>query len=114
MVMSDVHNDNTINMFAENNIIVKPAVMYKTVATKWPENEPFDYDLIVFFTPTGVASIRKNFPDWQQGETAIGCFGQNTLAAAKEAGLNVQVAAPTPECPSITTAIERYLEQQLS
>ncbi len=105
MVMSDVHNDNTINMFAENNIIVKPAVMYKTVATKWPENEPFDYDMIVLFTPTGVASIRKNFPDWVQGETVIGCFGQNTLAAAKEAGLSVQVAAPTPDCTSVTLSL---------
>ncbi len=112
--MSDVHNDNTINMFAEHNITIKPAVMYKTVATKWPENEPFDYDMIILFTPTGVASVRKNFPEWQQGETVIGCFGQNTITAAKEAGMNVDICAPTPECPSITTAIERYLEQHLS
>ena len=114
MVMSDVHNDNTIKMFAEHNITIKPAVMYKTVATQWPQNEPFDYDMIILFTPTGVASIRKNFPEWQQGDTAIGCFGQNTIAAAKEAGLKVDIFAPTPECPSITTAIEQYLEQQLS
>ena len=114
MVMSDVHNDNTINMFAEHNITIKPAVMYKTVAAEWPQNEPFDYDMVVLFTPTGVASIKTNFPNWQQGETVIGCFGQNTVAAANEAGLKVNVKAPTPECTSITTAIERYLEQQLS
>ena len=114
MVMSDVHNDNTINMFAEHNITIKPAVMYKTVAAEWPKDLPFDYNMVVLFTPTGVSSIHTNFPEWQQGDTVIGCFGQNTVAAAKEAGLQVNISAPTPECPSITTAIERYLEQQLS
>ena len=114
MVMSDVHNDNTINMFAEHNITIKPAVMYKTVAAEWPKDLPFDYDMVVLFTPTGVASIHTNFPNWQQGDTVIGCFGQNTVTAAKEAGLQINISAPTPECPSITTAIERYLEQQLA
>ncbi len=114
MVMSDVHNDTAINMFARHNITVKPAVMYRTVATQWPADKPFEYDMLVLFTPTGVASVRKNFPDWKQGKTLIACFGQNTVAAAEEEGLRVDIKAPTPGVPSITIAIEQYLEQHLS
>jgi len=112
MVMSDVHNDDTINMFAENNIVVKPAIMYRTVAAEWPADKPFNYDMIVLFTPSGVAALKKNFPDWEQGDTVIACFGANTLLAAKESGWRVDIQAPTPECPSITTAIRKYLESQ--
>lgn len=114
MVMSDVHNDNTINMFAGHNIEIKPAVMYRTVASIWPEDKPFDYDMIALFTPTGVASIHRNFPNWEQGDTLLACFGLNTISAAQEAGLRVDIKAPTPEFPSITAAIEKYLEQHLS
>ncbi len=114
MIMSDIHNDNTINMFAGHKITIQPAVMYRTVATEWPKDKPFNYDMLVLFTPTGVASIHKNFPDWTQGDTLLACFGQNTVAAAEEDGLRVDIKAPTPECPGITTAIERYLEEHLS
>ena len=112
MVMSDVHNDDAINMFAENKISVQPAVMYRTVASKWPEDKLFNYDMVVLFTPSGVAALKKNFPDWEQGDTVIACFGANTHAALKEAGFRVDISAPSPECPSITTAIKRYLEAQ--
>ena len=112
MVMSDVHNDETINMFAENKVVVKPCILYRTVATQWPEDKPFDYDMIVLFTPSGVAALRKNFPDWEQGDTVIAAFGANTVAALEEAGLRVDIKAPSPKYPSITTAIKDYLEQQ--
>ena len=112
MVMSDVHNEETLNMFAENNIVVKPAIMYRTVATEWPKDKSFDYDMIVLFPPSGVAALRKNFPDWEQGDTVIAAFGANTVAALEEAGLRVDIKAPSPKYPSITTAIKDYLEQQ--
>lgn len=112
MVMSDVHNEETLNMFAENNIVVKPAIMYRTVATEWPKDKSFDYDMIVLFTPSGVAALRKNFPDWKQGDIVIAAFGANTVAALEEAGLRVDIKAPSPKYPSITTAIKDYLEQQ--
>ena len=114
MVSSDVHNDSVINMLAENGITVKPAIMYRTVSSEWPKDKPFDYGMIVLFTPTGVASVRKNFPDWKQGKTLVACFGQKTIAAAEEANWRVDIKAPTSEFPSITTAIEHYLEHHLS
>lgn len=112
MVMADVHNNDDINMFAKHKVIVKPAVMYRTVATDWPADKPFNYDMIVLFTPAGVASLKKNFPDWQQGDTVMACFGANTAAALEENGYRIDIKAPTPECPSITTAIKNFLEEQ--
>ena len=110
MIVSDVHNEETMNMFAENNIKVQPAIMYRTVPIEWDENKPFDYDMIVLFTPSGVSALKKNFPNWEQGDTVIACFGANTLAAVEENGWRADIKAPTPECPSITTAIKQYLE----
>lgn len=112
MVMSDIHNDSVINMLAQNNIHVKPAIMYRTVAAEWPQEKSFNYDMIVLFTPAGVAALKKNFPDWKQGDTIIACFGANTIAAIEEQGWRADIQAPTPECPSITTAIKKYLEAQ--
>jgi uroporphyrinogen-III synthase len=97
-------------MFAENDVLVKPAIMYRTVAAEWPENKPFDYDMVVLFTPSGVAALRKNFPDWEQGETVIACFGANTALALEEAGFRVDIKAPSEKYQSITTAIKDYLE----
>lgn len=112
MVMSDVHNEETLNMFAENNIVVKPAIMYRTVATEWPKDKPFDYDMIVLFTPSGVAALKKNFPNWEQGDTVIAAFGANTVAALETAGFQVAIKAPTSKYASITTAIKDFLDAQ--
>jgi uroporphyrinogen-III synthase len=112
MVMSDVHNEETLNMFAENNIVVKPAIMYRTVASQWPEDKPFDYDMIVLFTPSGVGALRKNFPNWEQGDTVIAAFGANTIASLEEAGFRVDIKTPSPTYPSITAAIKDLLEEQ--
>ncbi len=114
MVVSDVHNEDTLNMFAANNIVVKPAVMYRTVAREWPADKSFDYDMIVLFTPSGVAALRKNFPTWEQGDTVIACFGANTAAALEEAGFRVDIKAPSAKYPSITTALKDFLEEQNS
>lgn len=112
MVGSDVYNESTVKMFEENNVHVKPAVMYRTVATEWPSEKPFDYDMIVLFTPSGVIALKKNFPEWEQGDTIIACLGLNTAAALEEAGYRVDIKAPTEKCPSITTAIKNFLETQ--
>ncbi len=110
MVMSDVSNDDTIRMFAEHDINIQPAVVYRTVATEWPKDEPFDYDMVALFTPSGVGSILQNFPNFQQGNILFACFGANTIQAAETAGIRVDIKAPTPECPSIAAAIAKYLE----
>lgn len=111
MVMSDVHNDDVINMFASNNIEIRPAVMYRTVPSEWPKDLPFDYDMVVLFTSTGVASLKQNFPDLKQGDKVIACFGQSTASALQEIGLTPDLQAPSPQYPSITSALRDYLEK---
>lgn len=111
MVMSETASTEVIDMFASHGVEIQPAVMYRTVEVEWPKNKPFDYRMLVLFTPIAVQAIRKNFPDWKQNDTVIACFGQNTVQAAEEAGWNVQVKAPSPEYPSITAAIDAYLSK---
>ena len=111
MVMSDVHNDDVLNMFASHNIQVKPAVMYRTVPIEWPKEEPFDYDMVVLFTPSGVTSLRRNFPYLKPGDILIAAFGQTTIAALNENGFPPDIQAPAPGVPGIAMAIRHYLEQ---
>lgn len=110
MVMSDVHNDDDINMFASHKITVRPAVMYRTVPVEWPADKPFDYDMIVLFTPSGVHALKKNFPTFDFSKTIMAGFGKSTIAAMEEAGWTVTIKTPSPEFPSITAAIENYLQ----
>ena len=67
------------------------------------------YDVLVFYSPSGIESLFKNFPDFVQGETHIATFGPTTAKAAEEANLRVNIAAPTPKAPSMTMAIEHYI-----
>jgi len=67
------------------------------------------YDIICFFTPSGVKSLFENLPDFRQNGTKIGAFGSNTSRAVEEAGLHLDIKAPEPEAPSMVAALERYL-----
>ena len=99
-------------MFAENNIEVPPAIMYRTVTTPWPKEQPFDYDMIALFTPAGVKALCENFPDWKQGETLIAAFGEGTIRALEQAGYRVDITAGA-NCPfaSLPMAIADYLDK---
>ncbi len=111
IVLSDVHNDDVINLFAKKGLVLTPAIMYRTVPVRWPETEPFDHDMVVLFTPMGVSALKKNFPTLKQGDKVFACFGANTAAALEEVGIKPDVVAPSPQFPGITSAIKYYLEQ---
>jgi uroporphyrinogen-III synthase len=68
--------------------------------------------MLVFFSPSGVDSLKKNFPNFEQGEIAIATFGPTTAKAAKEAGLRIDIEAPTEKYPSMTGAILHYLNEK--
>ena len=86
--------------------------MYRTVSNDFTKEESFDYDMLIFFSPAGIASLQKNFPDFKQGDIKIGSFGKATAQTVKDAGLRLDVEAPTPEAPSMTSALELYLKKQ--
>ncbi len=107
--VSDVHNGKDSALLADSKVNFTPAVMYRTVSNDFAPDEPFDYDMLVFFSPQGIQSLLKNFPEFKQGDIAIATFGATTTKAATDAGLRVDVAAPSPEAPSMTQAIDNYL-----
>lgn len=108
--MSDVHNDEVKNLLDKAKLQHTEVVMYRTVSNDFAPDEPFDYDMLIFFSPVGVAALQKNFPDFKQDDIAIGCFGPATAKAARDAGLRLDVEAPTPAAPSMTGALEMFLK----
>ena len=109
--MSDVHNDSLTLLLDSKKLNHKEVVMYRTVSNDFTEEEVknFDYDMLIFFSPSGIESLTKNFPDFKQGEIAIATFGPATAKAAKDAGLRLDIEAPTEKYPSMTGALQHYL-----
>lgn len=85
------------------------AIFYKTVVSDLSDLEDVFYDVLVFFSPSGIDSLFKNFPGFKQNKTRIAVFGNSTVKAAENAGLNCNIKVPTPETPSMTMALERYI-----
>ena len=112
--MSDVHNDSLTLLLDSKKLNHKEVVMYKTVSNDFtPEEvENFDYDMLIFFSPSGIEALTKNFPDFKQGDIAIATFGPSTAKAAKEAGLRLDIEAPNEKYPSMTGALQHYLIMQ--
>ncbi|HNZ80854.1 MAG: uroporphyrinogen-III synthase [Bacteroidales bacterium] len=108
--VSYVHKDDLISKLDENNINYTKAVMYRTVSNDFEEGEAFDYDMLIFFSPSGIVAMLKNFPNFVQGDIHIACLGPTTARAIREAGLRLDLEAPTPNAPSITAALDQYLK----
>ncbi|MCC8037208.1 MAG: uroporphyrinogen-III synthase [Bacteroidales bacterium] len=109
--VSDVNNQDT-QILDANHVNYTKAVMYRTVSNDFGEGEKFDYDMLLFFSPSGIASLLKNFPNFEQGDIRIGCFGPTTAKAVRDAGLRLDIEAPSPKAPSMTTALELYLKEE--
>ena len=114
MPMSDVHNDAISKLLDSKKLQHTECVMYKTVSNDFTEEEikTFDYDMLVFFSPAGIESLTKNFPDFNQGDIAIATFGPATAKAVNDAGLRLDLEAPTEKYPSMTGALQHYLLMQ--
>ena len=87
------------------------ATMFKTVVSDLSDLENVFYDILVFFSPSGIKSLFENFPNYKQKNAKIAVFGNTTIKAAEEFGLNVDIAAPTKESPSMAAALENYIKQ---
>jgi len=84
-------------------------IFYKTVISDLSDLRNVYYDVLVFFSPAGIESLLKNFPDFEQNDTRIAVFGNSTVKAATDAGLRIDIKAPTPETPSMTMALQKYI-----
>lgn len=89
----------------------KEATFYRTVISDLSDLRDVYYDILVFFSPSGIQSLFENFPDFKQNDTRIAVFGNTTVKAATDQGLRVDIQAPTPESPSMTMALEKYIKE---
>jgi len=112
-ITSDVQNEDTLAALEKSKITLNKAVMYKTVSNDFGREEEFNYDMLIFFSPIGIASLLKNFPNFDQGEIQIGCFGATTAQAVRDANLRIDIEAPLPGVPSMTMAIDNFLKENL-
>jgi uroporphyrinogen-III synthase len=103
------HTKDIPDLLKKNKIEHVIAPIYSTVPDEVTDIDIHNYQMVVFFSPFGIESLKKNFPDYEQGETVFAAFGEATATAIENAGYKVQVKAPSSVAPSMTMAIEQYL-----
>ena len=89
----------------------KKGVFYNTVVSDLSDLKNVYYDILVFFSPSGIESLFKNFPDFKQNKTRIAVFGKNTVKGAQDSGLKIDIEAPLPKIPSMSRALDLYIEK---
>jgi len=107
---SDILKQSIPETLEKEKIEYTKAVMYKTVCSDLSDLAEVFYDMLVFFSPSDIESLFKNFPDFKQNKTRIAAFGLTTAKAVEDAKLTVNVMAPTPKAPSMSMAIEEYIK----
>lgn len=107
---SNIRKDDIPNFLKENDFQYSEMILYKTVASDLSDLSDIYYDVIAFFSPSGISSLLENFPDFKQNNTRLAAFGPTTAKAVKDAGLILDIQAPMPNAPSMTGAIKSYIE----
>ncbi|MGM9722921.1 MAG: uroporphyrinogen-III synthase [Prevotella sp.] len=111
--LSSVHNDVIRDLLDSKKLMHTECVMYRTVSNDFSDEEKaaFDYDMLIFSSPTGVKALGENFPDFKQNDIKIGTFGPATAKEVKAQGLRLDLEAPSKEYPSMTSALRAYLKK---
>ena len=108
---TDIHKQEIFETLDSHSIDYTKAVIYKTVASDLSDLAEVNYDVLVFFSPSGITSLFKNFPKFKQNNTRIAAFGPTTAQAVTDAGLRLDIQAPVPAAPSMTMALEQYIKK---
>lgn len=109
--LSEPHNTEIPEMLEKSNIRYAIGILYKTISSHFSNQEDFDYDIIVFYSPSGIKSLKENFPGFVQGDTKIAAFGPTTACAVESEGLRLDINAPNPKAPSMTMALDDFLKE---
>jgi len=109
--LSDSHKQEIPELLNKGKLKYTKAIFYRTVSSDLSDLKEIDYDMLVFFSPSGIASLFHNFPDFEQKDIVIASFGPATAKAVTEAGLRLDIQAPMPQAPSITAALEMFIKQ---
>lgn len=108
---SNIRKNDIPNFLNENGYDFSEAVIYRTIASDLSDLAEVNYDIIAFFSPSGIKSLFHNFPEFKQNNTRIAAFGPTTAKAVKDAGLILDIQAPHPSAPSMTGALEMYIRK---
>lgn len=110
--LSDNHKEDIPNALKSFGIKYNKAILYKTISTNLSDLiDILGYDIMVFYSPSGVKSLLDNFPKFKQNNIKIASFGQSTAKAIIDAGLRLDIKAPIPEAPSMTMALEQFIKE---
>ena len=109
--LSDIHKQEIPDLLTKGKFTFTKAIIYNTVSSDLSDIDAKDYDVLVFFSPSGIASLLKNFPNFEQNDIKIASFGPTTAQAVKDAGLRLDIQAPMPQAPSMTMALEQYIKK---
>ncbi len=108
---SEIHKQDIPNSLTKEGIAFEKAVIYRTLACDLSKVDIKNYDMLVFFSPSGIKSLFNNFPDFEQNNQVIATFGKTTAKAAINAGLKLHITAPSKTAPSMSMAIEQYVKE---
>jgi len=109
--LSEPHNTEIPDILDKNHIRYTVGTLYRTICSDFSNVNNFDYDILVFYSPSGIKSLKENFPNFVQGETKIAAFGPTTACAVIQEGLRLDINAPNPKAPSMTMAIDDFLKE---
>ncbi len=109
--LSDVHKAEIPKTLDKAKIKYCKGIFYRTVSNDLSDLKELDYNMLVFYSPSGIKSLFENFPNFQQNDIAIAAFGDNTAKAVKDNGLRLDVKVPTPQCTSMTQALDEFIKK---
>jgi len=110
-VLPENNNDEIFELLKNVKVEYQTAIVYRTVSNDFTEDEPFDYDMLIFFSPQGILSLLKNFPNFEQGELCIGALGASTAQSIRDAGFRVDLEVPNPNFSSMSAALDDFIKQ---
>ncbi len=109
--LSHIHKPEIPSLLEAAKVKFTKAILYKTISSDLSDLKDVNYDVLVFYSPSGIKSLIKNFPDFEQNNTKIASFGPTTAKAVEEAGLRLDIQAPNPQAPSMTMALEQFIKK---
>lgn len=109
--LSDIHKQEIPELLDAEGYKYTKAILYRTVSANLSDISEITYDILVFFSPQGIRSLMQNFPNFVQNDVKIACFGPTTAKAVRDAGLRLDIEAPTALAPSMTMALEQFIKK---
>ena len=109
--LSEPHSTEIPEMLDKQGIKYTVGTLYKTISTDFSNIKEFDYDILVFYSPSGIKSLKENFPNFVQGDIKIAAFGPTTACAVVSEGLRLDIDAPNAKAPSMTMALDDFLKE---